>query len=260
MEDKSLQRIALDFIETRSEKTFSILYNRLKPGLKKNIQYYHQDPETVDEILAITFSKAYIFADKYDSQWNFSTWIYKICKNECLMEIRRKNTISSLDTMMDSKITINAINDDDWKINPEYEVFSQEEVIQADSLYAEVLEEIKNLPTHYKEILEDRIIHKLKYTDIADKRDLKINTVRSRIHSAKKVIKNLWIEKKRKDNSKTVNIVGVTILQLLGDDEKTVKPHRSISRKEGDIVIVKAKYGAGNTWIDVKDKVFKLQS
>lgn len=255
MPEKSLQQLALDFVDSRNERSFTSLYNRLKPGLRKFIQKYHQDSDTVDEILAITLSKAYIYVDKYDSRWNFSTWIYKICQNECLMEIRRKNTVSSLDTMIDSKASIKAINDDDWKTVPDYEVFSEEEVVHADSLYSEVLDEIRNLPLHYREIIEDRVVDKMKYKDIAEKRGLKINTVRSRIHSAKKVIKNLWIEKKKKGSSKTINILGVTILQLLGEDDKPSKINHT---NTSNVIINKAKYGAGNAWFDVTDKVRKI--
>lgn len=257
MTDKPLQQLAMDFVSSRSERTFTFLYNRLRPGLKKYIQKYHQDSDTVDEILAITLSKAYVFVDKYDDRWNFSTWIYKICQNECLMELRRKNTTTSLNNMVDNKMTIHAVNDDDWKTVPDYELFSDEEVIQPDSLYEEVLEEIRNLPDHYKEIIEDRIVEKMKYKEIADKRDLKINTVRSRIHSAKKVIKNLWIEKHKNSGSRTINIVGVTILQLLGDDDK---PKKQKATNLSDIIIISAKYGAGNAWYDVTEKAIKTFS
>jgi len=250
---KSLQQLALDFVDSRSEKTFTLLHNRLKPGLKKFIQKYHQDTEIVNEILAITLSKAYIYVDRYDSKWNFSTWIYKICQNECLMEIRRQNSHYSLDTMIENKISIKAINYEDWKIENEYEFFSEEETVQTDSVYSEVLIEVKNLPEHYREIIEDRIVEKMKYKDIAKKRDLKINTVRSRIHSAKKVIKNLWIEKKIKNGkSKTVNILGVTVLQLLEDDKK-----KEI-RSSFQIEIVKALYGSEETWIDVTEKSSRI--
>jgi RNA polymerase sigma-70 factor (ECF subfamily) len=255
MQEKSLQQLALDFVSARSEKSFTLLYNRLKPGLKKFIQKYHQDSDVVDEILAITLSKAYIYVDRYDPRWNFSTWLYKICQNECLMELRRTSKISSLNFMEDNKISLKPINDDDWKITPEYEVFSDEEVVHPDSLYSEVLEEIRNLPEHYREIIEDRVVEKMKYKDIAEKRGLKINTVRSRIHSAKKVIKNLWIEKKRKNSSKTINILGITILQLLGDDEK---PSKIDHDNTVSLEIVKAMYGAGSAWFDVTEKAKKI--
>jgi RNA polymerase sigma-70 factor (ECF subfamily) len=252
---KSLQQLALDFVDSRSERSFTLLHNRLKPGLKKFIQKYHQDTEIVNEILAITLSKAYVYADKYDSKWNFSTWIYKICQNECLMEIRRQNSLYSLDTMMENKIPVKAVNHDDWKIDNDYEFFSEEETVQTDSVYSEILTEIKNLPQHYREIIEDRIVEKMKYKDIAKKRGLKINTVRSRIHSAKKVIKNLWIEKKIKDGgSKTINILGVTILQLLDEDKKK----KDTKTPDIEIEITKALYGSGEVWVDVTEKSVKI--
>jgi len=251
---KSLQQLALDFVDSRSERSFTLLHNRLKPGLRKFIQKYHQDSEIVNDILAITLSKAYVFADKYDSRWNFSTWIYKICQNECLMEIRRQNSLYSLDTMIENKIPMKAINHDDWKVENDYEFFSDEETVQTDSVYSEILTEIKNLPEHYREIIEDRVVEKMKYKEIAKKRGLKINTVRSRIHSAKKVIKNLWIEKKIKDGgSKTVNILGVTILQLLDDDKK-----KETKTPAFQIEIIKVLYGSGETWIDVTEKSSRI--
>ena len=258
MLEKSLQQLALDFVASRSERSFTQLHNRLKPGLRKFITKYHQDHDSIDEILAITLSKAYVYVDKYDDRWNFSTWIYKICQNECLMEIRRKNSISSLNYMNDNKVTIKAMNDDDWKTVPDYEVFNDEDVVQPETLYEEVLEEIRNLPEHYKEIIEDRIVDKMKYKDIAEKRNLKINTVRSRIHSAKKVIKNMWIEKRKNDStsSKTINILGVTILQLLGDDEKGHKNQKHENLL--DVIITRARYGAGNAWFEVTEKVSRM--
>lgn len=257
LETKSLQQLALDFVDTRNERAFTLLHNRLKPGLKKFAQKYHKDSDIIDEILAITLSKAFVYVDKYDSRWNFSTWIYKICQNECLMEIRRQNSLYSLDGMIDSKIPIKAVNNEDWKVESDYEFFDDEEVIQSDSLYSQVLDEIKNLPEHYREIIEDRIVEKMKYKDIAEKRGLKINTVRSRIHSAKRVIKNLWIDKKLKDNgSNTINIVGVTILQLL--DDKKEKKAKTVKAIGPTVTLTHAKYGNGDTWIEVTEKVIKM--
>lgn len=257
LETKSLQQLALDFVDTRNERAFTLLHNRLKPGLKKFAQKYHQDSDIVDEILAITLSKAFVYVDKYDARWNFSTWIYKICQNECLMEIRRQNSLYSLDGMIDSKIPIKAVNNDDWKVESDYEFFADEEVIQSDSLYSQVLDEIKNLPEHYREIIEDRVVDKMKYKDIAVKRGLKINTVRSRIHSAKRVIKNLWIDKKLKDSgSNTINIVGVTILQLL--DDKKEKKSKTPKVAGPLVTITSAKYGNGETWVEVTEKAIKV--
>jgi RNA polymerase sigma-70 factor (ECF subfamily) len=253
-ETKSLQQLALDFVDSRNERAFTLLHDRLKPGLKKFVQKYHQDIDTIDEILAITLSKAFVYVDSYDSRWNFSTWIYKICQNECLMEIRRKNSISSLDYMMDNKMALRAVNSEDWKVEEDPEFFSNEETVYADSIYSEVLDEIRNLPEHYKEVIQDRILEKMKYKDIAEKRNLKINTVRSRIHSAKKVIKSMWMEKKKKSSTKPINIIGVTVLEMM--DDRSKKPTKTVSVTDTSIISVT--YGSEDTRIDVTEKATLL--
>lgn len=257
LEQKSLQQVALDFVDSRTESSFTKLYNRLRPGLRKFIYKFHQDPEVVDEMLAITLSKAYVYVDKYDSKWNFSTWIYKICQNECLMEIRRQNSLTSLNSMLESKAHIKAVRDDDWKEDIDYEFFNNEEVVQPDSLYSEVLNEIRNLPEHYRSVISDRVVDKMKYKDIAEKHDLKINTVRSRIHSAKKILKNLWIDKKLKcGGNKNINIVGITILQLL--DEPNISATLEKITETSIVRIISARYGTEYRSINITKEAIKI--
>jgi len=199
-------------VSERSEKSFAKLYHRLKPGLRKMIQKYHSDQETIADILAITLSKAYVYVDKYDPQWNFSTWLYKICQNECLMELRRKNATYSLDGMEESNIRVKPLNNDDWTDVPDYEFFETSEELPADKVYLEILDEIDNLHSPYKEVLHDREIMKMKYHDIAEKRGILINTVRSRIHSARKIVKQKWIDKKQSTTDNDICIKNVTVI------------------------------------------------
>lgn len=209
---KSLQEIALDFVNTRTEASFAKLYYRLKPGLRKMVQKYHTDSETIDDILAVAFSNAFISVDKYDSRWNFSTWIYKICQNECLMELRRKNATYSLNAMEESNIRVKPAFEDDWTEVPDYEFFDTTEELPSEKVYQEIMDEMKNLHSPYKEVMHDREVEKLKYKEIAEKRGIKINTVRSRIHSAKKIIRNRWIEGKMKDSKNPIRIANVTTI------------------------------------------------
>lgn len=216
---ESLQDIALSFVADRSENSFNKLYHRLKPGLRKMTMKYHQDEETINDILAITLSKAFVYADMYDPRWNFSTWVYKICQNECLMELRRKASTYSLNAMEESNIKIKPAVEEDWMDNPDYEFFSDTETLESDKVYEEVMSEIENLPSPYKDVLQDREIRKLKYEEIAEKRGIKINTVRSRIHVAKKLVKNKWIQKKQENNGNNeIHIKNVGIIRPNKDD------------------------------------------
>jgi RNA polymerase sigma-70 factor (ECF subfamily) len=209
---ESLQDIALSFVADRSESSFNKLYHRLKPGLRKMTMKYHQDEETINDILAITLSKAFVYVDLYDPRWNFSTWVYKICQNECLMELRRKNSLYSLNAMEESNIRVKPAFEEDWTDSPDYEFFSETEMLEPEKVYEEVMLEIENLPSPYKDVLQDREIRKLKYEEIAELRGIKINTVRSRIHVAKKLVKNKWIQKKREEHSGEIHIKNVGII------------------------------------------------
>lgn len=208
-----LQKIALNFVTTRTEASFAALYHRLRPGLRKMIQKYSFDEETAQEILSVTLSKAYMFVEMYDARWHFSTWVYRICQNECLMEIRRKNQLYSLENMRENNIRVKPIEKSDMETEADYEFYTEEEEFTVETVYDEVMAEIQKLPAPYRDVLEDREVHKLKYEEIAEKRQIKINTVRSRIHVAKKLIKQRWTEAKRKTTDKTIHIKGIAMIK-----------------------------------------------
>jgi RNA polymerase sigma-70 factor (ECF subfamily) len=114
--------------------------------------------------------------------------------------------------MQESNIRIKPSQKEDWMEIPDYEFFDTHEEIPAEKVYDEVMTEIGALPASYRDVLEDREISKLKYEEIAKKRNIKINTVRSRIHVAKKLVKNKWIEKKRAKTTKPIHIKNVTVI------------------------------------------------
>jgi RNA polymerase sigma factor (sigma-70 family) len=135
------------------------------------------------------------------------------------MELRRKASTYSLNAMEESNIKIKPAVEEDWTDNPDYEFFSDTETLESDKVYDEVMEEIENLPSPYKDVLQDREIRKLKYEEIAEKRGIKINTVRSRIHVAKKLVKNKWIQKKQESNGNNeIHIKHVGIIRPNKDD------------------------------------------
>jgi DNA-directed RNA polymerase specialized sigma24 family protein len=129
------------------------------------------------------------------------------------MELRRKASTYSLDAMEEANIRVKPAQTEDWMDIPDYEFFETTEEIPAEKVYEEVMEEISSLPSPYRDVLQDREIGKLKYEEIAEKRNIKINTVRSRIHVAKKLVKNKWIEKKRALTNKPICIKNVTTIK-----------------------------------------------
>lgn len=98
----SIQELALEWINTRSEKDFNALYKRLRPGLWTYIGGFESDFEERDSLINLVFAKAIKSIDQYSpDKGNFSTWIYRIAFNEALTEKARKGRCTSLDALQD---------------------------------------------------------------------------------------------------------------------------------------------------------------
>lgn len=192
--EKSLQEIGLMFYNERSEASFTMLFKRIKPGLYKYLYELVPDHSTRDAVIMNTFKNVWEKIDQYDPYYAFSTWVYRIARNEGLLSKRWSKKNYSLDAMTEMGMTIlNKFNNS--VMTPEYEFFepTQEEEIQR--LYTLVLAEIAELPEIYKLVLTEREIKKKDYATIAQELNWKINTVRTRIKKGRQIVYTNVMEK-----------------------------------------------------------------
>jgi len=153
------------------------------------------------------------------------------------MELRRINGTYSLDAMEEANIRVKPAHEkvDEWHIQIDISKLDKENRYDIDAVYQEVIDEIYNLPEPYQQVLFDREVEKLKYEEIAAKRNVNINTVRSRIHVAKKLIRMRWIEKRSKENIKgnvwVGNLLSVSIPPLSVEGSSVSEPNTSPSKK-----------------------------
>lgn len=185
----SLQEMAIKFHESRKESDFTTLYYRLKPGISVYLREMVPNRDDREEIIATTFSKVWTKIHQYDPYWNFSTWVYRIARNEALLSFRSKRRTYSYDAMEEMGINMESKLEN---FNPNY---FEEDFTTTEQLHELVLNEINALPEMYKEVLNLREVEKKKYEDIAEELGWKLNTVRTRIHKARKLIRS-EIEKK----------------------------------------------------------------
>jgi RNA polymerase sigma-70 factor (ECF subfamily) len=66
----------------------------------------------------------------------------------------------------------------------------EDDLSPSELLASSVLNEIYNLPEMYRTVLTLREVDKKKYEDIADELGWKLNTVRTRIHKARRIIRS----------------------------------------------------------------------
>lgn len=212
-----LQQLALSFIENRNEKTYAALYAKMRPLIVRYVSTFSLDQESKNEAVTQVMLRAWVFIDKYDPQYNFSTWIMACAKFECFEQLRNLKKQVSIEGSMEAKITLKPVFSEDLKDELEYEEPNEEDYyvsLSSKEVYDEVVTGyIEELKGFHKEMIKDSFFNKLSYEELAEKHDCKLNTVRSRIHNAKKYIRDKWVaDKKEQFNSQNIIIENVNTI------------------------------------------------
>ena len=185
----TLQQIGLNFYNNRDERSFKAVHDRLKPGLSKYVRekYGCDDYQTREAVLLKTFSNIWEKIDQYDPYYAFSTWCYRIARNEALLSKRYGKKNYSLDGMQEMGINMTS-KYSGLVTTPDYEFFEPTPEEEMTRLYKIVLDELQNLPEHYCQVLTETLIKKKKETQVAKDLNWNLNTVKTRKRKAKKLI------------------------------------------------------------------------
>jgi RNA polymerase sigma-70 factor, ECF subfamily len=184
---KSIQCIALDFLNDKSENNFKLLIERLKPGLALFVRkYIGSDKETCNEIVFQTFISVWEKIKQYDPTYNFSTWVYAIAKNEALGRLRSNRKTSSYDAMLEQQSKTLKMYSEVFYMDLECIGPNKEELTQ--HLYYLTIKEINLLREPYKTVMYEREINKLQLPDIAELLKWNLNTVKTRLVKARRDI------------------------------------------------------------------------
>jgi RNA polymerase sigma factor (sigma-70 family) len=206
MAKKSIQDLAEQYLKTKSSEDFTTLYKRLLPGLKvyiwsnylKNMTNVTDKKAMMDDILQNVYLKTITKIDQYNNAWYFSSWVYRIARNETLGTIKAWSKNSKRCERMD--LFLNEISEDSHKISTsstnkkyennyymEIEDFEKEQ--RQEELLDEIIGKLKTLPGIYKDILIDRELSGLTYEELAEKYVLPIQTIKNRIHHGRLKVK-----------------------------------------------------------------------
>jgi RNA polymerase sigma-70 factor, ECF subfamily len=190
----NIQRLAENFITSKSERNFRLLFERLKPGLTNHCYGILKDMELAQDSFLNTMSKIWQKIEQYDSErGNFSTWCYNIARNESLLLLKsRKKYVST-----DDETLVSLCNEEEMMENGNdyYDLFEDQSLTfingqnKIDELYESIIQEIRDLPDLYKDIMIDREINGMKYKDIAIKYDIKKRSIATRIRRARNKIR-----------------------------------------------------------------------
>jgi len=141
-----------------------------------------RNKEDVEDLTQEAFIKAFNSLDKFDKQFSFSTWLFKIATNNCIDYLRKKklNTFS-IDKELGSE-------DDDYQFEiPDNERTPDKNLMESER--KKILEEaIENLPSKYKSVILLRHRDEKDYEEIAKKLKLPLGTVKAHIFRGRELL------------------------------------------------------------------------
>lgn len=149
-----------------SQQEFSHALVSLKPNLERFAYSLTANPEDANDLIQETYLKALSNRDKFRESSNIKAWTFTIMKNTFINDYRKAvNRHTTNDTSANQHL-----------INRKYEDYGPDSMYS----YQEITQKIEALSDDYK--LPFELYNSgYKYKEIADKLNLKIGTVKSRI-------------------------------------------------------------------------------
>jgi RNA polymerase sigma-70 factor, ECF subfamily len=170
-----------EYTERDRNRLAAIMY----PKLKYFIWKFFNDQIETEEVLHNTLFKIFKGLESYSDKFRFTTWIYTIAKNEALLH---QHKITTQVTVRLDNLVQQPIIEDTARLTLEREEY-------LDCLYSMTQREMFALPSCVeKDILIDKEINLLRGNDIADKYDMNLNTVKTKIRKARKMLRDRVLE------------------------------------------------------------------
>lgn len=170
-------------------------YTQLMDKYQKPL-YFHvlkmvRNREQVEDLVQEAFMKAFNNLNSYNTNYAFSTWLYRITTNHTIDYLRKK------------KLKTTSINDPVKTKDGEMEIqISDDAETDRDIIRKErkkiIHNAINDLPKKYRRVIEMRHLQELSYQEIADQLDLPLGTVKAHIFRAREMLYKELKDKREK--------------------------------------------------------------
>lgn len=189
-EDQRLVRLAID---ENDQTAYAKLLERYKDSIYFMVNKMVNSKIDAEDLTIEAFGKAFNNIEKYNPNYAFSTWLFKIAVNNTIDFIRKKRLKkSSLDETKSNK------DGDDYSIDIKSDALDPEETYIKDQRKMLAVNITEKLPEHYRRLIEMRYFDELSYNEIAAKLEMPLGTVKAQLHRAKEL---LYIILKKKGDS-----------------------------------------------------------
>jgi RNA polymerase sigma factor (sigma-70 family) len=179
--------------EKGDEKAYAELMQRYKKPVYHMILKMVRNVDDAEDLTIEAFAKAFRNLKKFNPEFTFSTWLFRIATNNCIDFIRKKklDTMSISNSFKEEGVESVDIDIKDFNLDP------QEEAIKGQKV--EIIQNIvTKLPPKYQTLVKLRYFEELSYEEIAEEIDAPLGTVKAQLHRARELLYDLI--KGRKDS------------------------------------------------------------
>jgi len=154
------------------QETFTHLYKLYSPGIRKLCLGYTGSSVQADDLLQEAFIAVWNNLHKFRGEANYSTWVYRIAVNCCLLHLRKEKT-------RPQKTNVELLHN-----------FADEQTDQ-ESEVQHLYKCISQLPETERLIIS-MVLEELPYEDIAAIAGISENNLRVKIHRIKKQLTQMF--------------------------------------------------------------------
>ena len=179
-DDSTLAKMVIEGDST----AFDTLFARHSDSIHAMLLKYSGNSDDVNDLMQEAFMKAYLKMGLYNPKYDCGAWIYTIARNTFVdfSRTRKSNALNpqNLSPEIDNTAQASAPTPEDYIINAQQR--------------AQIERYIAMLPEDYRQLFELRFLDEYSYEEIAEKLDMKLGTVKTRIFRVRNMMCRLITE------------------------------------------------------------------
>ncbi|NLA16153.1 MAG: sigma-70 family RNA polymerase sigma factor [Bacteroidales bacterium] len=172
LDDRALVKLALE----NKQEAYTRLLVRHKDRVQAFISNLIVNPAEAEDLVLMSFDRAFSNLKSYNPKYAFSTWLYSIVQNLCI-DHYRKNKLSfvALEEAREAE-----------EVNPE-------DVLIAEQQRQAMEKMIARLKPEYAQVIRLRYMQYYAYEEIANELGIPLGTVKTRLHRAKSKLSEIIV-------------------------------------------------------------------
>lgn len=167
------------------QKAYAALMQRYKDSIYFMALKMVNNKEDANDLTVETFAKAFSKLNKYQPEFAFSTWLFRVATNNCIDFIRKKKLqTTSLDRLVEESGNERTMQVKTEDLNPEEFSIKKQQIKDVKLL-------VDSLPLRYRNLITLRYFEELSYHEIAVQLGLPLGTVKAQLFRAKYLLGNI---------------------------------------------------------------------